>query len=311
MARVSVVIPTFNRFGVLCRAVESVLKQSFSNVEIIVVDDGSTDETPETFLKLFPQVTYHYIPHSGLPAVARNAGLRIATAEYVAFLDSDDQWLPGKLAQQIEALERNHAVGLVCSNAFVIHQDDEIPIQPYLQWYQGQSGRVLNALLENNFVIASTAVVRRSILSQVGFFGEEPMLRFGEDYDLWLRMASTSEIHYISKALAVYRDDPSISIRRNVTIAITCEARLFALKRLRQFLKTTGAADPASVELLRTHEVTALKKCCEVLWANRQYGTFLRYAQQLFVWSPWIVGIAILKRIGRAISRRVVMLYKH
>ena len=133
MACVSVIIPTFNRFPFLCRAVDSVLKQTHGDVEIIVVDDGSTDETPALFSQQFSSVHYVKVEHSGLPAVARNAGIRLAKGEFVAFLDSDDEWLPDKLSQQVTALHNHPTVGLVCTNAFVLHQGENNPLEPYLR----------------------------------------------------------------------------------------------------------------------------------------------------------------------------------
>ncbi|MDH4185908.1 MAG: glycosyltransferase, partial [Nitrospira sp.] len=299
-ARVSVIIPTFNRVGVLCRAVESALNQTCPAFEIIVVDDGSTDDTSQVIPARFPSVRYHRIQHSGLPAVARNAGLRVAKGEYIAFLDSDDQWLPEKLVQQVAVLETNPAVGLACTNAFVIYKDDEIPIRPYLQDGQGQIGQVLNALLDNNFIIASTAVVRRSVLDQVGQFCEENSLLIGEDYDLWLRVAGVSEVHYIPKALAIYRDDPSISVRKNVTSSMNVQARLYILKRLRRFLKNNQATDLLPEGLLHSYETTAIRECCRVFRSNRQYGDFAKYTWRLFLREPVPVGNAILRRIGKA-----------
>ncbi|MBH0208302.1 MAG: glycosyltransferase family 2 protein, partial [Nitrospira sp.] len=132
MACVSVIIPTFNRFPLLCRAVDSVLNQTHGDLEIIVIDDGSTDDTPALFAQLFPTVHYVKTDHSGLPAIARNVGIRLAKGEFVAFLDSDDQWLPDKLSQQMEPLQRNPDIGLACSNAFVMYDDKDTLSRSYL-----------------------------------------------------------------------------------------------------------------------------------------------------------------------------------
>ena len=108
--KASVIIPTYNRFLQLCCAVESVLKQTYGDVEVIVVDDGSTDQTPSLFPRRFPSLQYIRTEHSGLPSVARNTGVRLAKGEYVAFLDSDDQWQSEKLAQQVAVLDAQRIV---------------------------------------------------------------------------------------------------------------------------------------------------------------------------------------------------------
>src|SRR6516165_5246405 len=119
LPRIAVIIPTYNRASLVTRAIESVLAQTYTNYELVVVDDGSEDNTLE-IVKQYTGCRYVRLEHSGLPSVARNAGVRSTDTPYVAFLDSDDEWLPGKLTVQTEILESNPDVGLVCSNAFVM-----------------------------------------------------------------------------------------------------------------------------------------------------------------------------------------------
>lgn len=207
---VSVIMPTHNRARLVIRTIESVLAQTYGKLEAIVVDDGSTDDTGKAVATFRDdRVRYIRIPHSGLPAVPRNAGLRIAEGEYVAFLDSDDLWFPEKLALQVECFARSPEVGLVCSNALRFSETVEVAggeSELYLKPGHGRSGRVLGALLRDNFVITSTAMVRRACLEQVGAFDESPLLRVGEDYDLWLRIAAIAEVRYVDQPLAAYRE---------------------------------------------------------------------------------------------------------
>ncbi|MDN5940317.1 MAG: glycosyltransferase [Nitrospira sp.] len=303
MARVSVVIPTYNRFPHLCRAVDSVLKQTYRDSEIIVVDDGSTDETPQTFSKLYPQVNYHYSQHSGLPAVARNVGVRAATGEYVAFLDSDDQWLPEKLAQQIAIMDEQPAAGLVCSNAFVINNDDDRTNNLYLQAHQGKSGRVLEELFEDNFVIASTAIVRRSILDQVGLFAEQRALRAVEDYDLWLRIAIVSEAVFIPHALAVYRDAPSKSVRANRSESNYWRVRHLIIKRVRQALEAQNAMALLPGDRLSTEENLSGNFYLKALWSERRYLNAIPQLARLWMKDPRQVSCAIGRRLQHAVDR--------
>jgi GT2 family glycosyltransferase/predicted SAM-dependent methyltransferase len=196
MPKVSVIIPTYNRAALLRRALTSVFAQTFRDFEVLVADDGSTDETAEV-CRSFTEVRYVALPHSGLPAVARNRALDVASGEYIAFLDSDDEWVENKLETQVGILEGAPSFGLACSNA-------EVAGEMYLRPDQGKNGMALLTLIGDNFVVTSTAMVRRNALQSVGQFCEEPALRGVEDYDLWLRIASHSGVAYEPKALAVY-----------------------------------------------------------------------------------------------------------
>ncbi|MBS0152403.1 MAG: glycosyltransferase [Nitrospira sp.] len=311
MACVSVIIPTFNRFPFLCCAVDSVLKQTHGDVEIIVIDDGSTDDTPALFSQQFPSIQYVNVEHSGLPAVARNAGIKLATGEFIAFLDSDDEWLPDKLAQQLDALGRSPRASLVCSNAFVIHQDNENPRIPYLRVGQGKSGLVLQALAEENFVITSTVVVRRSLLNQVGLFCEEPALVFGEDYDLWLRIATASEIIYLPQTLAIYRDVPSASIRGRSSEARQWESRLLILKRLRQSLRSHLANVGKTEAIVQDQSSQFREYCVKAYWSERQYLRAIPHLLVMCHHHPVRVIRAVYRRIkkhaGRVLSESATL----
>ena len=137
---ISVIIPTYNRGEKVLRAVDSALKQTYVNIEVLVVDDGSTDETPGILKNhLDKRVHYFRLPHSGHPSVPRNYALEKASGELVAFLDSDDEWLPEKLALQIAVINKFPEVGLVCSNAFKINEQTQIsekfhPINTYSEF---------------------------------------------------------------------------------------------------------------------------------------------------------------------------------
>lgn len=283
MACVSVIIPTYNRFALLCCAVESVLKQSYDDVEIIVVDDGSTDQTPSAFPRRFPSVRYIRIEHSGLPAVARNAGARLAKGLYVAFLDSDDQWLSEKLSRQVAVLDAHPNVGLVCSNAFVIQGDGEGSGKRYLAPEIGNRKHALETLLRENFVIASTVVIRRSVLERVGLFEETPALRAVEDYDLWLRIAAASEVLYDPIALALYRDDPTQSIRGGISSSRQWESRLLILARLRQALRIAHHADPDVERVIALQEHSLERLRLNALWAEHRYAAVIAQTARLYM----------------------------
>jgi glycosyltransferase involved in cell wall biosynthesis len=205
---VSVVVPAFNASRTVKGAIASALGQVGVTIEVIVADDGSTDDTCLIAESFGSPVRVLRLSHSGLPAVCRNAGIRAARGEYVAFLDADDEWLPGKLAVQFEVLESKPATGLVCSNALRLVTGPQVVESPYFTEAQMRCGMVLCDLVRNNFVITSTAVVRNSALQVSGPFREDASVATAEDYDLWLRLAAYYEVVYLPAILAVYRDEP-------------------------------------------------------------------------------------------------------
>jgi glycosyltransferase involved in cell wall biosynthesis len=216
-------------------AVGSALAQTFTDLEVIVADDGSTDGSPELVEALEDdRVAVLRLDHSGLPAVARNAGVAQAKGEFLAFLDSDDVWLPEKLEQQLAALDDRPNVGLVTSNARVIDEAGNEIQALYLRPDAGASGNVLEQLLGGNFIVNSSAVTRRGLFEQAGRFSEDPRLRAVEDYELWLRLASLSEVAYLPDALLLYREHGG-SLRRRMP-PTSWELLLVVIESLEGFL---------------------------------------------------------------------------
>jgi len=214
LPKVSIIIPTYNRADFLPQALESIFAQTYQNFEVIVSDDGSTDNTKEVIQQYGDRVNYLKNNHSGLPSVARNTAIKLANGKYIAFLDSDDVWLPDKLKIQVDAIENNLRLGLVCSNAFLTNSDGKESNQLYQFPGKGSSGSVFLDLLKNNFVITSSVMLRRDTLGKVGNFSEAKELQVGEDYALWLNIALDWEVEYLESPLIVYRDSPQSSIRK-------------------------------------------------------------------------------------------------
>lgn len=157
--------------------------------EIIVVDDGSTDETAQLIAKLFPEVIYHYQSNQGVSA-ARNQGLRLATGEWLALLDSDDEWLPTKLARQFELLNKT---GLLVCHTDEIWIRNDVRVNQ-MKKHLKQGGWIFQHCLPLCVISPSTTLLHRSVLSDVGDFDES--LTVCEDYDLWLRIAAKYEIAF-------------------------------------------------------------------------------------------------------------------
>ena len=204
-ARVSVVIPTYNRATFLGAAIQSALDQSMDGAEIIVVDDGSTDETEDLVRRFHSAVTYLRMPRRGQPAATRNRGLSIARGELVALLDSDDLFLPGKLSTQCAALEAHPDVALVYSDGTYFRDDPNKPVGRVLDGLPIPSGDGFAALLLGSFLMPAVTLIRRTHLDAVGGFDEAPELRGVEDYDLWLRLAARFPMLYVPGDVAAIR----------------------------------------------------------------------------------------------------------
>ena len=209
---VSVIIPTYNRAPYIAEAIRSVQAQTRRDVEIIVADDGSTDNTPDIVSQFGQGVTYLQLPHRGQPAATRNAGLRAGEGEYVAFLDSDDLFLPGKLALQLAAFEQHPEAGLAYSNGYFFRDDPQVPTGRTLDGMPTPTGDALADLLRGNFLTSPVVLIRHDCLDIVGLFDERPEFFAVEDYDLWLRIAAHFPFVYApGDVAAIRRHGESIS----------------------------------------------------------------------------------------------------
>lgn len=211
---VSVVIPTYNRASMIIKAIESVVTQSTKDIplEIIVVDDGSTDDTERVVRSLKNKnIYYHKLSHSGQPAVARNYGVSVARGNLVAFLDSDDIWMEHKLRDQLLFFEDEQTV-LVYGQAKLIH-NDQLKASDLVSLDDIDGGESFLSLLKTNSISNSTAIVRKDAFDSVGGYNTSKMLSV-EDYHLWLRLCIKfpNSIKYCGTPVAFYRrHDESIS----------------------------------------------------------------------------------------------------
>lgn len=202
---VSVVMPTFNRMPFLPPALESLWAQTFRDWELIIADDGSDAETRRflSTLEQPPRIRVLWLPHSGRPGVARNAALRVVRGEYVAFLDSDDLWLPQKLERQMASL-RSHPQCQWSYTSFAVVRGGGAKTPTVREGQRAVSGWILEKMLRNETLIAlPSVVVSQALLARVGAFDED--LVMCEDDDLWLRLAMQSEIDGVDEPLTLVR----------------------------------------------------------------------------------------------------------
>lgn len=197
---VSVVVPAFNAANTLDRALDSITLQSHPNLEVIVVDDCSGDATPDiAAARADLPIRLLRLPRNGGAAAARNAGLACCRGKYVAFLDADDEWLPGKLARQLDMLEKDPAIGMAGTRFRQVF-DNGAPsrIQPDGALVEGD--RAWQTLMARACLQTSTVVIRREILAAEPTAFDET-LRVGEDQDLWIRLALRTSVGYVDACL--------------------------------------------------------------------------------------------------------------
>lgn len=232
--QISVIIPTWNRAHTLGKAIQSVLDQTAPVLEILVCDDGSTDDS-QALVQGFEDKRVIWIagPHGGLPALPRNRGLAIAKGEWIAFLDSDDEWLPTRLEKQLDVLKQTDAKA-ICSNALRI--EPQSLDKPVLFFPDTVSRLIpLDDLLGTNPVICSSILIHRSILAVAGPFPESPDLKAIEDYALWLRVACLTPFYFLAEPLVRYFDNPGESVRQEDVAPL--EQRLRVVRDVNQWVR--------------------------------------------------------------------------
>lgn len=256
---VSVVIATYNCARFLPEAIESALAQTWTDREIVVVDDGSTDDTTEVMANYrhLPEVRYFRQPHRG-HARTKNFGVAQSRGRWLAFLDADDIWLPEKLALQLElAQSSSWEPGVVFTRRLVVNAQGQAIDLPEIPPVRGQ---VLSELLLENFVCFSSAMVHREVWDAVGSFDDA--LVFPIDYQLWLRIAVGHTFDFVDQPLVKYRVSGTgmsqqidrVERRRQIDLA------------MRRFLDHHGGRQAVSQEMLDAAEV---RRSCRLALESR------------------------------------------
>ncbi len=196
---ISVIIPTYNRAAFVLEAVESVYRQTFQDFELIVVDDGSTDGTAEVLKNYQNHLIYRYQANQGVSS-ARNLGLQMASGKWVAFLDSDDLWLPRKLETQVRFFSQNPEAVICQTEEIWIRNGRRVNPQ---KKHRKFSGDIFDPSLLLCLVSPSAVMIQRDLFDQEGCFDET--LPACEDYDLWLRISSRFPVYLIDLPLVVKR----------------------------------------------------------------------------------------------------------
>lgn len=283
---VSVVVPTYNRKNCLREAIDSVLCQSFTDHELIVVDDGSDDGTDvlaAEYAARYPSVRYVRQQNQGV-AAARNCGIAAARGEFLCFLDSDDIWKLHKLHIQVQFARANPHYALFASDIDSFHARGLWQRCAKQAMYPVRGGNVLCDLLFHNWIQTSTVMVRRTLLLDVGGF-DETIGQFAEDWVLWMRLAAKGPVHFHPEALVLYRlHDDSLTSQnleaqyRSLMLAVDSVAALPELQKRMDLVQKCrhrismirAMRDLRARRFQRAHEkfVDALK-CCREDWRAR------------------------------------------
>jgi glycosyltransferase involved in cell wall biosynthesis len=253
---VSVIIPVRNGKDYLPEAVESVLSQSFTDFELLIVNDGSTDDDYGRYERLDPRIRVIHLSGNGVSR-ARNTGMSQARGRFFAFLDADDIWFPGKLKAQVNYLNKHAEVGVVFGGFFKWHADalgnfppSETLAQDCEQLSEPEperSGWLYTRLLNGMLVGMNTAIIRREVYEAIGGFDES--MRQGEDYDFWLKASRVAEMHALNGTMALYRIHAASAMHR-----LSAENHLGNLLKAASMRWGLNTLDGQSLSLKSFHE---------------------------------------------------------
>ncbi len=280
--RVSVIIPAYNVAQYIGTAIDSALRQTYPIAEIIIIDDGSTDNTYELVRGSYPQSNIFLFRHSNRgPSIARNIAAAHATGSILAFLDADDLWLPEKLEKQLP-LFTDPAVGVVYGNADFLGSSIEGQ-KTFFSVNPPAHGRVTRQLLKRNFVPMLTAMIRTELFHELGGF--DVNFRAAEDYDLWLRASFISSFTYVNDTIARYRIHPAAATQQSAQM---WESELMALWKI--WKHPPQILDTVSRTLLANRLATLSEKILiynppfakKVFWAVWHHTTPLAWPRRFF-----------------------------
>jgi glycosyltransferase involved in cell wall biosynthesis len=281
---VSVIIPAYNADKFIKDALESVFAQDYEPLEIIVVDDGSTDSTAE-IIKGFQHggrtLLYFYQENAG-PSRARNLGIRAARGEFITFLDADDLWTPMKLQKQVDFMESNGEADLVFGDMQVFDSGGCTVDSAFSKHGHppcDEQGKVVHAfhhLLQRNFVSTATVLLRKKCLNETGYFDEK--LWYAEDYDLWLRFSLKFDLFCIPEIFRLKRmHDRNLSWNKEAFIL----SSLYTYKKLK---KKINSPSDEKYQDVNDQIIKAMRELSYHHYINKDYLRAVRSMLQYFIY---------------------------
>ncbi len=296
---VSVVITAYNSGQWISLTLQSVLDQARPANEVIVVDDGSTDNTAKVVRKYADRVRYVPQDRRGQPA-ARNRGIRAAGGHWIAFCDADDLWHRRKLEAQIGLLQSHPYAWVACDAGWIDLDGNPAEVSAP----QMRQGDVLEPLFLGNFIKSATPLVRRDVFEQVGYFEEAPEARIGEDWDMWLRIAARYPLGVVPQRLTTVRLHPESMLART-PLAEKAEGLQAVVERAiarepERLARLKGRASAAiwyvaGVEAVRAMRYDEARSYFKKALKNRPWS-----------WAPW--AYLALCRLGPGLGAAVLRL---
>lgn len=302
---VSVIIPAYNSSPYICDAVDSVLSQTYSNLEVIVVNDGSTDATLQVLEKYGNRIIVIDQLNQGV-AHARNAGIKAAQGEFVTFLDSDDYWFQQKVELQVKYLQQHPEMGAVYADWgrwFPIANEfpDPLTLAPKnvnLEIDLDQSGDLYEKLIFDFIIHTITIMIKKSVLNDIGYF--DTRLKMGEDYDLWLRLSRVTKIDKLSTPLALYRAN-SDSITNNPPLDINYSyVVLLDAIRTYDYLKPDGSYLSKNMVQQRLADL-----CLDFAYQHYRYGNLYKAYEATLLGAKHRVSVAVFKSFVKILLKAI------
>lgn len=215
---VSVIVPSYNHAKYVEQTIVSVLNQTYKNIQLIVIDDGSKDDSVELICRLQQKYNFEFVSQENLGVAATlNRGIKeFAKGKYIAVLASDDYWGSDKIAEQVAFMEENPQFGMCYSRMYMVNHDaSEIKPLDYIK--KGLSGRIFNELVKYNFIFPMTVLIHRYVFERVGYYNEALAV---EDYDFFLRVAYQLQIGFLDRRSSYYRVHDTNVHRNNKKMAV-------------------------------------------------------------------------------------------
>lgn len=262
MKLVSAIITTHNRKDLLKRAINSVFKQTYTNIELIVVDDCSTDGTGDLCKDL--PLQYIYIPKEESKGgnYARNTGIKAAKGEYIAFLDDDDYWLPTKIEKQVQLIESKDCELVHCGRKLEIILENKIVFKDLLP-QQENSGNLSKKILYIICTTTTNILVKKEALLEIGLFDEE--LKFWQEYELTIRLAQRKPFYFVNEPLSVYRIDEKDRQRLTNKYKLWKQSAHYIYKKHALLYKKLNFYEKIKVNILYTRECSNRAKRCHLI----------------------------------------------
>ena len=303
---VSVVIPVYNGERYLQQAIDSVLAQTYADVEIVVIDDGSTDSSPTMLREYGDRLRVYHQPNCGNVGLVRNTGIERSHGEFIAFLDQDDWWLPEKLSLQVQAMRSSDSIGLVhtavtdfdddgCSESGLLNPD----AHP-----ERIQGRCFEELLQGNPMYNSSVLVRRSALQKVGVCDLQIPGNTVQDYDLWLRIAKAFDFGFVSEPVTCYRMHSGQGMWNRQKMLL---AELDVLLRM-QDVDIWKSRSTGRYRLAKLYDeiATAYFEAADVASARKYFLKALsvgRSPRQLFRWGASLLPFPVIRAMRSAVLK--------